>query len=328
MQKALAPSSKHTIRSAFYRDSIACHVYVEADSVVAVSSVLDRIPGVASTKKGAYAIDLIDLHDRILLLDTGIFDGRLPVSEHSWVRVRGGLYKGDLALIHHIEKATLMCGVYLVPRLSLGRKRRRGRPPKSLFNEELARNTCGAASVEKHNDIIIFRGDTYQYRFLRASIHIASLLTKGINVHEDELDFFRQEIKLWTKVDTFISPIKVGDRVRVVSGALIGRVGNIVSMTGVTVKLGHADEPRAGTKDVLIKDVQKDFTLGDFVQIIHGHDRGISGFVVQLNHPTAVLYTRVVTAKEGYPCEMPGMKVHFFAWNFFPWSLTNYTKSS
>lgn len=306
--KALAPNSVDGIRSAFSRDDIQGYIYVESPSRTALHSILDGVAGVARSRRGTpgFFIDAVDLHDRPLLLDMGLKD--IPVTENSWIRVRSGKYKGDLGLLHSVDKSTLICAVYLVPRIRLDRKRKRGRPIQSLFDVSLVQGRYGEQSVQKRNGVFLFKDNCYEMRLLQASYHLSNLATEGINAREEELDFFRKVPELWDRANIFISPIKIGDRIRVISGPYIGMAGNIVNLSTMTATFSQNGSNQDAV-EVLMTEIRKDFALGDFVQIISGSNRGTSGFVVGIEGQTACIYTRFVVIKDGVPFEFPGNEV-------------------
>lgn len=268
-------------------------------------SILDGIPGVSRSRNRDM---VIDMYDRMLLLDMDPTKGQSHVTDNSWVRVRRGLYKGDLGLVNHVDGTTLLCDVNLVPRIPLGRQKERGRPSKRLFDEVAVGEKYGEQSIEKRNRLRLFKNNTYDRRFLRRLFHVTDLLTEGINAQEEELDFFRQEPDLWDRAKTFISPITFGDRVRVISGPFIGMIGNI---TDVMSKMANIVQvgPRQDVQEVLLSEIRKEFTLGDFVQVVRGSRRGVSGFVVHVSESTVIIYTRIVVIRDGFPCELPGNEV-------------------
>jgi ribosomal protein L24 len=315
LQKTLEAPSGRGILSAFCRDAIKGSVYIESNSIADdIRHVLNTIPGVVRSREGRYHISLVEIQDRHLLLSMDVAGVNPPIKNHAWVRMKRGLYRGDLGLVKYIERATLTCDTLFVPRILMGPKRKRGnRPPPLLFNPKAIDEAFGKGAAEKRNRCYAFKGNIFCDGFIEKNIHMTDLYTEGINVTDQELEPFRRISELWDKSDPFMSPIRVGDWVRVVSGSFIGMVGEIVEVLAMTVRVsgkkkdggwediddfvanGKARRPNWGnsqgeTREVLTRDIRKAFETGDFVQVIHGEYRGLEGFLVRLDADFVTIY--------------------------------------
>jgi len=94
MQKSLDPP--YRILSAFTRNNISGWIYVETADQSNLAPILHGISHLARRKRGSFIVQLVDMDDRPLLLDMAL-NGWLPsLTAGSWVRVKHGLYKGDL----------------------------------------------------------------------------------------------------------------------------------------------------------------------------------------------------------------------------------------
>jgi transcription elongation factor SPT5 len=298
MQNRIRQESSSTldlkILSAFTRDAIQGFIYVEAASFLAVVEGLQGIPGVARTPGGgSFLIDLVDVQDRPLLLNMDLNGLPSSIKFSSWVRIKGGIHKGDLALVCGVDNPSLVCEVYVVPRLAYDAKRKRGqRPPQALFDVERAQRAF-KSKAEVRNQAFLFRGKFYLRGLLMAEYHISRLTSEGVNATEAELQPFRQ-LSEWDSAEEFISPIRVGDNVRVVSGAFKGGWGTTMEIKDVSVCLfwkGDAQDVR----EILTRDIRKFFRLGDFVQVLYGPNRGVQGFIVHLDAELVVLYIHKVS---------------------------------
>lgn len=321
-QKILNSPLVYNVRSVFCRDAIKGTIYIESDSIDAVQNVLNRVSGVARSTgvphqiRGLYAIHLVDIQDRHLLLDMDTMGATPPIKTNTWVRIKRGRYKGDLGLVKYVERTTLVCDTLIVPRIPMNpinRKRKRGvRIPQLAFDPEAIDEAYGQGSADKRNRVYLFQGERYEDGLLCQEIHMTGLSIEGINATPQELEPFRKSTT-WNEAATFISPIRTGDWVQVVSGAFVGMVGEVLEVSDMIVKIvgkrteGHwenvdnilSDEdkirPRWGeaqkdTREVLTRDVRKAFEIGDFVQVIHGWDRGLEGFLVGLQADSAIIY--------------------------------------
>ena len=277
------------IRSAFTRDFLQGCVYVEAESLPAVVKVLRGIVGVARIPgSGSFGISLVDIQDRPLLLDMELNGLKYSIKPSSWVRIKVGLHKGDLALVRHVDNSSPICEVYVVPRLAYDGIRKRGRrPPLALFEVERAERVF-KSKVEIRNQARLFRGKMYLKGLLLEHFHMYKLTSEGVNATEEELQRFRH-LPEWDEAQKYISPIKLGDRVRVISGTFKGGWGITTEIKELSVSLiweGNEQDVR----DILTRDIRKVFHLGDFVQVLYGPNRGDQGFVVHLGAEQVVLY--------------------------------------
>ena len=203
------------ILSAFERGAgpMAGYIYVEALQQAHIETALDGIMNVYPRSK----LNLVSVKEMPDLL-------RVTKSEDleigAYVRVKRGLYTGDLGVVEDVESNGLSITVRLVPRLTYGideddknpmlglnakgdplAKRKRinavgtnavaTRPPQRLFNENEAR--------KRHNKYLMHRGgaltgkawnyksETYEDGFLIKDFRIQHLLTQNVNPKLDEV---------------------------------------------------------------------------------------------------------------------------------------------
>lgn len=90
------------------------------------------------------------------------------------------------------------------------------------------------------------------------------------------------------QANIFISPIKIGVRIRVFHGTVRGCSGHITNIMGVSATFVEKDV--VDLREVLLCDDRKDFNLGDCVEVIHGSERGTKGFIVHLDNISAATY--------------------------------------
>ena len=276
------------ILSAFTRDAIHGSIYVEAESFLAVAKGLQGISGVARTPGGSFVIDVVDVQDRPLLLDMDLNGLQSSIKCYSWVRIKRGIHKGDLALVRDVDKHSLMCEIYVVPRLAYDGKRKRSqRPPQVLFDAERAEHAF-KSKVEIRNQGRFFRGKLYHCGLLLAEYHMSKLTGEGVNATVEELQHFRS-LPHWDGAQEFISPIRVGVKVRVVSGSFKGGWGTTMEIKETSVRLFWQGDEH-DIREVLTRDIRKLFHLGDFVQVLYGPHRGAQGFIVHLEADLVVLY--------------------------------------
>lgn len=257
----------------------------------AVQSILSGLHGVArsSKHKNPYVVTIVDIQDRHLLLDMG-FGGMPPVKANSWARVKKGRYRGDLALVANVNSTTLICSLLLVPRINMDKKRKRGsRPPQLSFNPDTIKETFGHRSLERNNHHWYFKGDLYEFGCLWKNVHMTGLSIEGINASSQEIQPFYHCGEYWDKASANISAIQPGDNIQVISGTLQGMIGEISEVLDMTVKFTVPGDI-GGALEVLTRNVRKNFKIGDFVQVVHGPDRGLEGFLVHLDEISATIF--------------------------------------
>lgn len=110
------------------------------------TKVIEGIVAFSSKSPLGFKPEAIKINDMTSIL-------RIPkittvLDKGSWVRVKRGLYAGDLALVHRVDESKSKAWIKLVPRIdysasdapSVGSKRKRGnRPPAIHYNSEDAR---------------------------------------------------------------------------------------------------------------------------------------------------------------------------------------------
>lgn len=203
------------ILSAFERGAgpMAGYIYVEARQQANIENALDGIMNVYPRSK----LNLVSVKEMPDLL-------RVTKSEElqigAYVRVKRGIYTGDLGVVEDVESNGLTVTVRLVPRLNYGideddknpmlgatgkgdplAKRKRinavgtnavaSRPPQRLFNENEAKKrhqkflapTGGALTGKAWN----YKNETYEDGFLIKDFRIQHLVTQNVNPKLDEV---------------------------------------------------------------------------------------------------------------------------------------------
>ncbi|RDB29240.1 Transcription elongation factor SPT5 [Hypsizygus marmoreus] len=309
MQKSLLLDSAPEVQAVFSRDGIHGSVYAEASTKYAVESVLRGIPDVARrSQQGTFLVEVVDILDRPLLLDVGRNSYQPTLLPNHWARVKRGRYKHDLCLIRSVNPRTFDCEIMLVPRLHLGKKRKRSlRPPQRLFDRDKIVRLYGEKSVMLRNSMIIFREREYSSGLYHTSLKAYDLTSEGVNATEEELKYFHVDKALWSSAEDFVTPVKIGDKIRVIRGELQGTVGRVVGFKEMMITI-TTDGP-IGPQDVTSRDIRKIFDLGDFVQVVYSPNRGASGFIVGLDQEMALIYSRVVGILADAQHDLPGSEI-------------------
>lgn len=303
------------ILSAFERSGtpMANYVYVEAVKKADVDDALEGVMN-AYPRSKMVLVPVKEMPDLLRVTKTE------ELNVGGWVRVKKGLYEGDLAQIEDVESNGLTITVKIVPRLDYGQhddfkrpappiidgKRKRpmasatNRPPPRLFNESEAKKKHGkflTTSAGLSGKSFNYMGNQYEDGFLIKELKIQNVITKDVNPKLDEvtrfaqsaadgsesldLESLAQSLKNSTNQNSYLP----GDHVEVYEGEQRGVTGKTVSVQGDIVTLKVEEGELAGqTIDVPVKGLRKRFRKGDHVKVIGGSRwRDEVGMVVRIN---------------------------------------------
>ena len=233
-------TSNTGILSAFTQDRLHGWVYVEAKQARYLAPALRGIPGVARQRNRSLVVQLVELSDRPMLLDMSLHSPPLiTLPTGSWVRIKDGLYKGDLGLIRDTCMSDReLYSVMLVPRLVLVKTKKRKHgccPPKALFDKVEIEQIWGDGSVKMRNQWLLFRNQSFFQGLLVAVYHPARLSLETTHATSDELNFFRS-CEYWVEAQNLLNPIRAGDRILVMTGSLQGSSGFVLEVNELTLR--------------------------------------------------------------------------------------------
>ncbi|KPI39637.1 Transcription elongation factor spt5 [Cyphellophora attinorum] len=225
----------------------------------------------------------------------------------AYVRIRKGLYTGDLAVVEDAVPNGLDVLVKLVPRLTYGldedqnhsatpdAKRKRpgfgnpaqnlaNRPPARLFNESQAKQRH-ARFLQQFGGLtrkeFQYRGDKYEDGFLIKNFKINQLTTENVQPKLEETQLFTstgqdgaETLDLETlkrslhDKSTAESSYQVGDEVEVFSGEQKGAIGRTERVTGNIVSIRVSEgELKDQLVEVPVRSLRKIFNEGDNVVV-------------------------------------------------------------
>nr|6IR9_W Chain W, Spt5 [Komagataella phaffii GS115]6J4W_W Chain W, Spt5 [Komagataella pastoris]6J4X_W Chain W, Protein that forms a complex with Spt4p [Komagataella phaffii GS115]6J4Y_W Chain W, Protein that forms a complex with Spt4p [Komagataella phaffii GS115]6J4Z_W Chain W, Spt5 [Komagataella pastoris]6J50_W Chain W, Protein that forms a complex with Spt4p [Komagataella phaffii GS115]6J51_W Chain W, Protein that forms a complex with Spt4p [Komagataella phaffii GS115]7WBW_W Chain W, Transcripti len=300
------------IYSAFQRDSFKGHVYIEARKAEAINDALKGNVNVFSNNS-KFLVGIVEYKD--LLRPVKSSDVKL--TRGSYVRVKNGKFKGDLAQVDEVLENGLEARLKLVPRLDYGKdlshlstsssvdstKNRRKfytskfRPAQRLFSEAEAR--VHEPTIRRDRDgFVTYGGEEYYEGFLYKTFRLQNLIVNSINPTLNELSLFQSNeesttIDLSTIADSLKETAKnlvsfqPGDNVEIINGELnhlTGTVSSVNQSTIVSVRL-HSDDDTINSETVEIptSDLRKIFNVGDHVRVIHGKHTDDTGLIVEVN---------------------------------------------
>lgn len=223
---------------------------------------------------------------------------RIPVP--SWIRIKAGLYKGDLALLER-SYSNEFCDVLLIPRAFLVSRKR---PKAALFTSEIAIKHWGEKSVK--ND------PTLPNWFIAKKMEIkAGLLCRYVSCHSfaaslpkdlDELSPFMDAVAMLgnpdllafvlktmddIKANDLATVFRVGDRVRVASGTYSSMEGIVRALedghASVSLTSSHPNVHVPPLAIIPTADLRRLFREGDAIRVISGFQQGRKGSIVRVD---------------------------------------------
>ena len=307
------------IHSAFTTPASKGYVYIEADKEVHVKR---AIRGLRALKWWqlqlipiAQMVNAVKFHDDVPVIHRG-----------QWVRVKSGLYKGDLGQVYALSDQQSVITVKLIPRIDLstlddadaGRKRRRAfpprgadRPPQALFNPSEVQKKGGVVSVIKSHPTdrrryAIFGSSRYRQGYLYKDMRATGLYHESIQPTADEADRFLSRIRGGDSDDDdddeqLLPPpppsrakgaplFAIGDHVIVSEGAMKNITGRITSLSKTQTTIQpDVGQPIAMPVDLMPKEIKKFFRLGDHVKVVGGMYRDETGMITQVQQAADTL---------------------------------------
>lgn len=269
------------VRSAIARNCHPGRIFVEAASFNTANSVARQFD--VLNKSDVRVLPLEEAH---LCLSSGI---RFTPSPDSWIRIRKGRYRGDIAYIRRVDSRSLHIDVIVVPRITYdqGRKRKLGiRPQPQLLNAHDVQTKLGPGKIENRNGRWYFQGQSYTGcgYFLLCDVDTAFYCQKPCFLTAAELNAFRDckeippHIFIATAKQIASRTLRPGDRILIIGGDCIGLSGEICTITEDEADVYLPDQ------DLLyslpLRDIQRNFKSGDNVEVVAGIHKGLKGFVM------------------------------------------------
>lgn len=264
------------IMSAIVLEANKGFIYVEAFKEVHVKDAVHGVEFLSENK-----IKLVPIKEMTGILSYQKKGTFLKVDD--WVRVKRGIYKGDLAQVVEVDEPRAIAKIKLIPRLEIDGKR-----VKKLHHQ-----TDSDPSEEKKGS----QGKKFQDGYLLKYQKFQSLEIKNVHPTIDEITQFTSSIdenipsNLGSrKKETF----KRGDEVVVTEDDMKGMVGTVYEVKDDTITIlpRHKD-----IKDPLLisaSSLKKLFETGDYVKVVSGKNEGSSGPIVKIDNDTVIIYSEML----------------------------------
>ena len=246
-----------------------------------VISLLNLTPGIIRKRSGLMR-QAVDPSDWVKLLT--MRDPNSVVKAGQWIRVRNGLYKGDLGFVTCVQ--AWGTEVLVIPRLnaSLKRKRTAIKPEQRLFDPV----TFSSIQPKRQFDgSYTSRGLVFHHGLLRLNLDLHSISPVSAGIPSRILRLFKLSSHPALTGSNFPCPeewvFEEGERV-IVSSEKEATIAAVES-THLEVDLATNE----GIKAVSWHSVRKVFSPGDFVIVMSGPSRGRRGWVERIADDTAYL---------------------------------------
>eukprot|EP00271_Cylindrocystis_brebissonii_P022165 TRINITY_DN8372_c1_g1_i1.p1 TRINITY_DN8372_c1_g1~~TRINITY_DN8372_c1_g1_i1.p1 ORF type:complete len:907 (-),score=231.98 TRINITY_DN8372_c1_g1_i1:513-3233(-) len=264
----------------------------------------------------SYKTKLVDIKEMSEVLTVEKKAADLEVN--AWVRIKIGLYKGDLAQVVDVDNVKQQATVKLVPRVDLAALeakqaenkpdvpiKKKQRPPARFFSVDEAKShglkMNEVRDKETNEFVYVLEGMRFKDSYFWKTVSLKSLDKSGIVPTLDELQNFQKPAGDGDDESTTLLAPKLaqqqrarlmkGDVVQVVEGDLKGLMGTVEKVDGdeIIIKPRHKDlkEPLP----VFEKQLRKFFKTGDHVKVIAGMHDGATGLIVKVEEQVVVLLT-------------------------------------
>ncbi|XP_010245838.1 PREDICTED: putative transcription elongation factor SPT5 homolog 1 [Nelumbo nucifera] len=299
MQKFIDKGSELQIRSAIALDHLKNYIYIEADKEAHVREACKGMRNIYSAK--VMLVPIKEMTD-VLSVESKAID----LSRDTWVRMKIGTYKGDLAKVVDVDNVRQRVTVKLVPRIDLqaiankleGRevvKKKAFVPPPRFMNIDEAREMH--IRVERRRDPITgdyfenIGGMMFKDGFLYKTVSMKSISAQNIQPTFDELEKFRKPGEDGAgdiaSLSTLFANRKKGhfmkgDAVIVVKGDLKNLMGWVEKVEEENVHIRPKMKGLPATLAVNEKELCKYFKPGDHVKVVSGAQEGATGMVVKV----------------------------------------------
>ncbi|KAL9245104.1 hypothetical protein vseg_018792 [Gypsophila vaccaria] len=305
MQKCIDKGPELQIRSAVALDHLKNFIYIEADKEAHVREAVKGMRNIYAQK-----ITLVPIKEMTDVLS--VESKAIDLSRDSWVRLKSGIYKGDLAKVLDVDNVRQRVTVKLIPRIDLQAvaNRQEGRdfvkkkgfvPPPRFMNIEEARELH--IRVERRRDHMTgdyhetINGMMFKDGFLIKNVSMKSLSTQNIQPTLDELEKFRQPGEGDGDIGSFSSlfasrkkgHFMKGDAVIIIKGDLKNLKGWVEKVEDGNVHIRPNEKGLPKTLAINEKDLCKYFEPGNHVKVVSGSHEGATGMVVKVDGHVLIL---------------------------------------
>lgn len=306
MQKYIDKGSELQIRSAVALDHLKNYIYIEADKEAHVREACKGLRNIFAQK-----LTLVPIREMTDVLS--VESKAIDLSRDTWVRMKIGTYKGDLAKVVDVDNVRQRVTVKLIPRIDLqalankleGRevvKKKAFVPPPRFMNVDEARELH--IRVEHRRDPMTgerfetIGGMMFKDGFLYKTVSIKSISAQNIKPTFDELEKFRKPGENGdgdvASLSTLFANRKKGhfmkgDAVIVIKGDLKNLKGWVEKVDEDNVHIRPEIKGLPKTLAVNERELCKYFEPGNHVKVVSGTQEGATGMVVKVEQHVLII---------------------------------------
>ncbi|PIK60626.1 putative transcription elongation factor SPT5 isoform X2, partial [Apostichopus japonicus] len=284
------------IKAVVAPEGIKGMIYVEAYKQTHVKQ---AITGVSNLRYGQWKQQMVPIKEMTDVLR--VVKETAILKPKSWVRLKRGIYKGDLAQVDYFEPSQNQVTLKIIPRIDYTKPRgvirkaltdqekKRKRKPGSNYLTPTGRFVGGEVTTD--GDYLVFEGNRFSRKgYMYKTLALSAIIYDGVKPTLAELEKFDDKPE---KLDIQLAPTKKtgsevihnfapGDMVQVAEGELLHLQGQVITIDGnsITILPKHED-----LKDLLefpSHELQKFFQVGDHVKVIEGRHEGDTGLIVRV----------------------------------------------
>ncbi|XP_077978109.1 transcription elongation factor SPT5-like [Glandiceps talaboti] len=295
------------IKSVVAVEGLKGYIYIESFKQTHVKHAIE---GVGNLRLGQWTQQMVPIKEMPDVLK--VVKEVVTLKSKSWVRLKRGVFKDDLAQVDYVEPAQNQVTLKLVPRVDYTRprglvrtaadiqekKKRNKKPPQKLFDVEAIRAVGGEVTTD--GDFLIFEGNRYSRRgFLYKTFAMSAILTEGIKPTLSELERFEDQpenldIELVPEAksgEKSLHNLAPGDNVEVIEGELVHLQGKVITVDGDKVTMVPKHEDLKEPLDFPAHELRKHFSMGDHVKVISGRYIGDTGLIVRVEENMVILFS-------------------------------------
>lgn len=294
------------IKSVISKESLKGYIYIESYKQTHVKQAIE---GIGNLRMGIWSQQMVPIKEMTDVMK--IVKETAALKPRSWVRLKRGVFKDDLAQVDFVEPAQNYVHLKLIPRIDYSKPRgfnknkesqaekrkKKRRPAQKLFDPDAVRAIGG--EIGNDGDFLVFENNRYSRKgFLFKNFVMSAIIAEGVKPTLAELEKFEdqpdgvdvelvQEKPAGEVTHNFIP----GDVVEVCEGELIHLQGKVISIDGNKVTMLPKHEDLKDPLEFQASELRKHFKMGDHVKVISGKFEGDTGLIVRVEDNMVVLFS-------------------------------------